>query len=146
MAVKDNEMVNLNTDEEIKKVLDLLGLTGDTGGSATAGTAMAKLNELLSKNTSVIRHIQRGSVYMGVRGENDRTEKIKLSGFTDVDKIIVLLNGSLELYIGRDRAIGVLPYLESLSTTELVFSVSDNIAVLDRAMDGDISYQCIEFY
>lgn len=49
MAVRDNEVINLNTDEEIKKVLDLLGLTGDTGGTATAGTTMAKLNELLKE-------------------------------------------------------------------------------------------------
>lgn len=53
MSVRDNEVINLNTDEEIKKVLDLLGLTGDTGGSAAAGTAMAKLNELQKKLTAI---------------------------------------------------------------------------------------------
>ena len=56
MSVRDNEVINLNTDEEIKKVLDLLGLTGDTGGSATAGTAMAKLNEL-QKQVAQTGHI-----------------------------------------------------------------------------------------
>lgn len=131
----------------VSEVLDRIGTTSDTGGTATAGTAMAKLNELLSKNTSVIRHIQRGKVWMYVTDEVSDKKTIKLSGFTNVDKMVVLLNGSLEFApSGADSCFCVLTYLESLTTTELVISTSYFLEVNRSTSSGDIGYQVIEFY
>lgn len=45
---RDIEMINQNTDAEVAKVTALLGATGDTGGSATAGSIMAKLNAIFT--------------------------------------------------------------------------------------------------
>ena len=85
-----------------------VGNTGDTGGSATAGTAMGKLNDIIkclgvSTNGStiqevleellakpkVIKHIQRG--YIGSRNENIVT--VSLSGFGNINKMIAICNG-----------------------------------------------------
>lgn len=65
MSIKDSLMINENTDAGIARVLamlgttegsesilEILGQTGDTGGSETAGTVMAKLNALQNKPTS----------------------------------------------------------------------------------------------
>lgn len=45
---RDIEMINQNTDAEVAKVTALIGATNNTGGSATAGTAMAKLNGIFT--------------------------------------------------------------------------------------------------
>ena len=43
-------------------VLDLIGATADTGGSAMAGTVMAKLNAIISGGISMVKSIQRGTI------------------------------------------------------------------------------------
>lgn len=46
---RDYEIINGNTDAQAAKLLALLGSTDDSGGTATAGTAMAKLNAIFTK-------------------------------------------------------------------------------------------------
>ena len=45
---RDLEIINGNTDAQAAKVTALLGATGDTGGSASAGSIMAKLNAIFT--------------------------------------------------------------------------------------------------
>lgn len=71
----------------VQGVLDRIGLTADTGGSATAGTLMGKLNGLFTTNPGVIRKIQRGEILTGENSEGSAT----LSGFTYSSKMTVHL-------------------------------------------------------
>ena len=145
MAVGDRlQIADKPTLDEINTTI---GDTGDTGGSTVAGTVMAKLNEILEQlgisttgNTvqevleellnqpKIIRHIQRGTY----KTTGAQQYSIGLTGFTNVDKMIVLLNGG-------SRAPGE-PGLYSLTTTTLVVS---NIYQPDNYIGG--SYQVIEF-
>lgn len=71
----------------VQGVLDRIGLTADTGGSATAGTLMGKLNGLFTTNPGVIRKIQRGEILTDESSEGSAT----LSGFTYSSKMTVHL-------------------------------------------------------
>ena len=123
----DTDGLKLSTDS-IKQIADTIleriGLTTDVGGANT-GTVNGKLNALLSAGggiSSCIRHIQWDTLHdVGVSGET-----ATLSGFSNVQKMIVLLDGDIRL--------------SDLTTTKLkVHRTSTSSSV-----DG--SYQVIEFY
>lgn len=150
MSVRDNQIINENTDAGIARVLamlgtaegsesilEILGQTADTGGSATAGTAMAKLNALFS-NHQCIRHIQRG---VGATPANSSvtTIDITLSGFTNSQKMVAIINGNAHSGSGSYDDVRV----TELTETNLRIQRYGYSGGLLRA---DFSYQVIEFY
>lgn len=133
--------------------------SNETGGSATTGTVFAKLNKLIeqlttvvssigtnteetvneklnqilnsmSAQTGVIKHIQRGFVY--VDGANDSSSQVTLTGFTNLEKMVAILNG--DSYLGSGGYSGI--FLAELTLTSLSTR---------RARGGAYSYQVIEF-
>lgn len=88
----------------VQEVITSIGDTGDTGGSSTEGSLMAKLNEILAQlgisttgstvqevleelltQPNIIKHKQNHTVYN--RGEQTN---LPLVGFTNFDKMILL--------------------------------------------------------
>ncbi len=134
--------------------------SNETGGSATEGTVFAKLNNLIeqltalvtnigtntseetvnekldeiinsvSTSTGVIRHIQRGNVITS--SANDHGGTVTLAGFTDLEKMVVILNG--DKYSGSGVYSAV--YLDKLTLTSLS---------VQGERGGSYSYQVIEF-
>ena len=83
----------------------------------------------------MIRRIQRGVFSIK---SNETT--ITLSGFTNLNKMIVLLNGG-SYYDYSDTDLGSAAYIQNLSLKQLVIeSVNKNISLFEG------SYQVIEFY
>lgn len=133
----------------VVEVNEKLGKTNDTGGTENAGSTMAKLNEILKKagngttgktitqileellqQPKVIKHIQRGFVTKKTADVPSST--VTLAGFTNLEKMIVILNGSSFLGSGTYADI----YLEELTLTSLS-------TLRDRG--GSYSYQVVEF-
>lgn len=134
--------------------------SNETGGSATEGTVFAKLNKLIeqltalatnigtntseetvnekldeiinsvSTSTGVIKHIQRGNVITSSANEHGGT--VTLAGFTDLEKMVVILNG--DKYSGSGVYSAV--YLDKLTLTSLS---------VQGERGGSYSYQVIEF-
>ena len=105
------------------------------------------VDEILTKLNSgmgVVRHIQRGASSMAY---NVGEVTITLNGFTDVNKMFVLINGnrphksSAYPYVSGDT------YLSSLTTTALTIKTAgiagDSIST---AQGCNFSYQVIELY
>ena len=132
----------------VQEVITTIGDTGDTGGSTVAGTVMAKLNEILEQlgiSTSgstvqevleellnqpkIIRHIQRG-----VSTFTQIDINIQLSGFTNAEKMIAIIDGGW-----NNRGDVVFPRISSLTESNLAVS-SDGYNV-----NYHVSYQVIEF-
>lgn len=113
----------------VQEIQDKIGETTDTGGSQNSGTVNAKLNALLEA-PKVIKHIQRG--FVSTDGANDASGTVTLAGFTDLEKMVVILNGDSYGGSGVYSAI----YLKELTLTSLS-------TLRDRG--GSYSYQVIEF-
>ena len=95
MSVRDNQMINQNTDEEMAKLAALLGGTADDGGTPDAGTLMAKLNALLEAfeagvTANVVKSIQQGSVTIGAEA---KSANATISA-VNTAKAVVLNNGA----------------------------------------------------
>lgn len=94
-----------------------------------------------------VKNIQRGSFGLYVYSEETETEAITLGGFTNPEKMIVLLNGSCKYKSGSGSDyFHVSAYVKSLSATELVVCISDFIPGWEERADGYFSYQVIEFF
>lgn len=113
----------------VQEIQDKIGETTDTGGSQNSGTVNAKLNALLEAS-KVIRHIQRG--FVSTSAADDASGTVTLAGFTDLEKMVVILNGDSFIGSGKYSAL----YLEELTLTSL--------STL-RNKGGSYSYQVIEF-
>lgn len=95
----------------------------------------------------VVKNIQKGSFWLYVYSEETETEAITLGGFTNPEKMIVLLNGSCKYKSGGGYDyFHVSAYVKSLSATELVVCISDFIPGWEERADGYFSYQVIEFF
>lgn len=121
----------------------VMGTTTNTGGTASAGTAMAKLNALittLSSGTakaSCVKKIIRGNAYLSSY-EYDTT--VTLSETCNPDRCFVLLNGLG--YSGLDHRGWATPlYYELTENTIRVYTASSNTPDSIFA-----EYQIIEFY
>ena len=123
--------------------------SGDRNYDIATETTQDELKSLLEEikaklDTShdVVRHIQRGKITFS---SDASTVTIPLSGFTNANKMIVLLNGS-DYYSssssGNYMSENYDYYIESLTATALVVSRYNHINVIER--EG--SYQVIEFY
>ena len=147
------QLANAGGDEEIlnllRQIIALIGETADTGGSTTLGSVMAKLNEILKKAGSgttgktiiqileellqqpkIIKHIQRG--FVTTNSANGASGTVTLAGFTNLEKMVAILNGSV--FLGSGTYSGI--YLKELTLTSL--------STL-KAQGGSYSYQVIEF-
>jgi hypothetical protein len=99
-----------------------------------------EIKDSLANSSGVVRHIQRGQI---VFNNTDITVGISLDGFTNPDKMIVLLNGSDYFSSNaNDMSQTYDYYIESLSVSELVVSRHGATDIKERAG----SYQVIEFY
>lgn len=94
MSVRDNQMINQNTDAEMEKLAALLGGTADDGGTPDAGTLMAKLNALLEAfekgvTAQSVKSVQRGTITIAL-GKASGTATINA---VDTSKAVVLYGG-----------------------------------------------------
>lgn len=132
----------------VDEIQSRIGVTADTGGSATAGSIMSKLNKIITATASGgggIKHIQRG-IFNSSDDDKSGNYNITLSGFTNVDKMIVILNGSSGGYYKSTLYTSyptISMYVVSLTTNKLVCKKS--------SIDEDFrsfycSYQVVEFY
>lgn len=145
--------VNQHTSDEVAKVLADLEAQGvDLAALQAALTAQGtNINTILSKVqnsggglTSCIRHVQRGT------GTTYNTVDIALSGFSDVNKMIVLLNGAGgSANTGSNNVnsntvfAGVDFYVSALTVNKLTVALKK---FLTAEWTGPFSYQVIEFY
>ena len=102
---------------------------GEFSGGGIESNVVEMLQELLTQ-PKVIKHIQRGKVTTSSSGANSAT--VELAGFTNIDKMIVLLDG--DAFFGNSVYSSV--YVDSLSLTQLKTL---------KATGGSYSYQVIEF-
>lgn len=82
----DRKTLN-STKEDTAAILKTLG---NFVGGGTEDTVVEMLQELLTQ-PKVIKHIQRGQAEIP---HNGQSIKVQLSGFTNVNKMIILINGS----------------------------------------------------
>lgn len=119
----------------VSEVLNRIGLTGDTGGSQTAGTVMAKENAILEalKNGSVpiVKSIQRSSV-----STSDNYKTITISKVNPL-KTIVLVNGGISFSGGGNAGMPV--YVGGLTETSVTIYAPANGGIT-------ASIQVVEFY
>lgn len=107
--------------------------------NATITQAIERINTaieaLQNASTGAVRHIQRGSITL-----TSTTGTVSLSGFTNVDKMIVLFNG--EAYHNSGNGIDASPMVNSLTVDTLsIFCDYYNSNYMKA-----FSYQVIEFY
>lgn len=125
-----------STLQEVKTTVE--GVKTDVGAVKTdvggVKTDTEDIKSQLSGGSGIIRHIQRGLATFKKMSNNTAT--IALSGFTDINKMIVIINGTIE----SGSYMGVTPYIESFSLNELVMKV------YYVAQESTVSYQVIEFY
>lgn len=159
---EDNlKMLGLTTDGKVDNILSSVGATNDmwTTSSDTDGTLMAKINRLIYRigdpddtidngtvlgrvSSGVIRNYQSGVIV-------SLPTKIILEGFTDINKMLIILNGG-EIKIGvvSNTRYGVFsPVIWSTySNSTLQLSSLELSATSETARDTYVSYQVIEFY
>ncbi len=124
---------------KLNKLITDIGTTGNTGGSATTGTAMAKLNELLSRGS--IKSIQRGTFTEEFSVETAKAITINIST-VDPKKTFVIINGGLSAgYASSPSA--VRGYVGAVSATSFTYYAGRGSVTIGA---GKVSYQVVEFY
>lgn len=115
------------------------GLDASKAKQSTVDELKSLVNQLISTPSSPIRHIQSGVVEVGYRNTT-----VTLSGFSNENKMIVLINGVNSAYesaTGNSSVTGHIGVLNSIS--KLTISQSNT---LDRStVESNVSYQVIEF-
>lgn len=125
----DRKTLN-STKEDTAAILKTIG---DFSGGGTEDTVVKILQELLTQ-PKVIKHIQRGQAEIP---HNGQSIKVQLSGFTNVNKMIILINGSPA---GSNNG----PY--SAFFKNFTVNSVDILSGATQAQYGKIiSYQVIEF-
>ena len=125
----------------VQGVLDILGLTGDTGGSTTAGTTMAKLNAILSRSPSAVKSIQHGTIAFTAKTTTQTITAV------DVTRSVVLHTGSS--YNGGTGNSGTTSnsgYWDSRLTLKNATTVSAEVGYYNSSYNAKVSYVVIEFY
>ncbi len=125
--------------------LSNFGATGDTGGSTTAGTMMAKLNAILQKVITEgvgVKSVQRGVFQeLSTSQDSENSITVKLTSINPA-KTFIILNGGLSAgYSGSSSA--VRGYIESVSATNFVYKTGRASLTISA---GYISWQAVEFY
>ena len=127
-------LVGGNTLANSNEILDLIGTTADTGGSATAGTLMAKMNKMLS-NAGAVKSVQRGNA--AFTGES--ANKTVTISRVNLSKSILILTGG---YTSHDHASG-LPFSGHLYSSTQLYLYCDTFS---SAVEHILSWQVVEFY
>ena len=107
--------------EEVKERL------GEIGSS---GKDISEILEELLSQPKIIKHIQRG--FVTTNSANGASGTVTLAGFTNLEKMVAILNGSA--FLGSSPYSGI--YLKELTLTSL--------STL-KAQGGSYSYQVVEF-
>lgn len=107
--------------EEVKERL------GEIGSS---GKDISEILEELLSQPKIIKHIQRG--FVTTNSANGASGTVTLAGFTNLEKMVAILNGSA--FLGSGTYSGI--YLKELTLTSL--------STL-KAQGGSYSYQVVEF-
>ena len=107
--------------EEVKERL------GEIGSS---GKDISEILEELLLQPKIIKHIQRG--FVTTNSANGASGTVTLAGFTNLEKMVAILNGSA--FLGSSTCSGI--YLKELTLTSL--------STL-KAQGGSYSYQVVEF-
>ena len=121
------------------------GATGDTGGSTTAGTMMAKLNAILQKVITEgvgVKSVQRGTFQETSTSQDSETAiTVRLTTINPA-KTFIILNGGLSAgYSGSSSA--VRGYIGSVGTTNFVYKTGRASLTI---INGFVSWQAVEFY
>lgn len=107
----------------------------DTDINAAIASINAAINELKNASSGAVRHIQRGVL----TGMSTKLSDITLKGFTNANKMMVILNNAPFYDQYYPQRIG--PYVHNLTVTTLTIGVGET------AMNtATMSYQVIEFY
>ena len=140
-------------------IIDNIGATGNTGGSATAGTVMAKLNAIITKlnsssGSSAIKSIQRGVAdpanYKNSSGYALTQWTININA-VNPNKTIVILKDSYIAVKGGSSSYGENgmhgAYLISLSATSFTigYNGSNENMSYGYTYGYPVSWQVIEF-
>lgn len=105
-------------------------------------------------NVKIVRHVQRGFVKLSGRPYDytlsGSLATVTLSGFTDTNKMLVILNGGV-YYVGSfkssDQTVTGSAFVTSLSTTQLSLNNTSGVdGTLQNYVGGYVSYEVIEFY
>ena len=94
-------------------------------------TDTGNILNLASQDSGVIKHIQRG---VGTGG----TITVQLAGFTNIDKMIVIINGDCK---ENSRWTVCEYYLKSLTVSQAIITTLNNSSI----SQSSCSYQVIEF-
>ena len=119
------------------------GATGDTGGTATAGTAMAKLNALLSKVSGGvgIKSVQKGTFVEELDSETAKSNRINIST-VNPQKTFVIVNGGVSSGYSSSSS-AVRGYVGKVTSTYFIYYSGRASVTIGK---GTVSYQVVEFY
>lgn len=90
----------------------------------------------------IVRKIQRGIIEL-IKLESEGGTSVTLSGFTNLSKMIVILNGISGRYEDDTIAFSYTPYILSLTKTKLTVA---SFANSRNTSEGKVSYQVIELW
>lgn len=110
----------------------------DTDINAAIASINNAINELKNASSGAVKHIQRGTVYRSDGNTSDIS--VTLTGFSDLNKMIVLIDGGVG-YAGGNNSTNYYPFGKIDSVTSL--TISKGYGFMTAAT---ISYQVIEFY
>lgn len=89
-----------------------------------------------------VRQIQRGVVKFDASSSDN--VNVTLRGFSNVNKMMVILDGNSHYYNSGYGAYAILPYVFDLTTSKLSIGKSD--FEKNKGKNNHVSYQVIEFY
>ena len=121
------------------KAAEILETLGNSSGGGTEDTVIEMLQELLTQ-PKVIKHIQRGIVAGDafVYGEL-YTATIELSEFSNIDKMVVLIEGLME---GNSADDWIEPFVNSFTEINLVLATKRKV----YTTKDYIYYKVVELY
>ena len=119
----------------VSEVLNRMGLTNDSGATATTGTLMGKVNKLIA-NPQVVKSVQRGLVNYSGSGAKEFNVTITP---VNIEKTLTFCSGSCIYNNATRDTITYNGYLENMNTLKIFTEESLSIAV-------QMPWQVIEFY
>lgn len=123
--------------DEVKAVNDeIKNMIGTEIATQLSNLKNELMTAMSSSSSGCVRHIQRGTI------KGTSTElNVTLTGFSDVSKMMVLLDGRDEKGNGDNYTESIFPYLKTLTTSKLTIGKP-----VGTYCEWLISYQVIEFY
>ena len=137
----------------VQGVLDILGLTDDAGGSVTTGTAMAKLNSLLSRAPTAIKKVQRGTVNADAARTGGGTSPKLYESYTHIwyyDVIISAVSDiskcTVNVWAGGGATVPFTPILVSPTTLRVYVGASNGGDFIGSPIRTGFSWEVREYY